>query len=79
MKQHRDVGGHGGLGDRRYERYCAAFDRAEQCIQEGYFLDANRVDTTSRAKVGKRPASYQMHSFRSSAAEDHVLRFGKRH
>ena len=36
----RDFGGHGGLGDRRYRRYCAAFDRVQHCVREGYFLEA---------------------------------------
>src|ERR1035437_2661631 len=40
MAQYRDVGGHEGLGDRRYERYCAAFDRVEHCVAAGYFLEA---------------------------------------
>ncbi len=39
-KRYRDVGGHGGLGDRRYERYCDAFDRVEDCVKLGYFLEA---------------------------------------
>jgi hypothetical protein len=40
MPEYRDVGGHEGLGDRRYERYCAAFDRIEHCVTAGYFLEA---------------------------------------
>jgi hypothetical protein len=40
LKVYRDVGGHNGLGDRRYERYCAAFDRIEHCIGAGYCLEA---------------------------------------
>lgn len=40
QKQYRDVGGHGGLGNRRYERYCGAFDRVQHCVEAGYFLEA---------------------------------------
>lgn len=36
----RDIGGFGGLGQRRYQRYCAAFDRVEHCVESGYFLEA---------------------------------------
>jgi hypothetical protein len=43
MKEYRDVGGYGGLGDRRYERYCAAFDWIEHCVEAGYFLEAIAV------------------------------------
>lgn len=43
MKQYRDVAGHGGLGNRRYERYCAAFDWVEHCVKAGYFLEAIAV------------------------------------
>jgi hypothetical protein len=39
-KRYRDVGGYGGLGDRRFERYCAAFDRVKHCVESGYFLEA---------------------------------------
>ena len=37
----RDIAVHGdGLGDRRYYRYCAAFDRADRAMQDGYYLEA---------------------------------------
>ena len=40
MTRTRDVGGHDGLGNRRYERYVAAFDWANRCIDSGYYLEA---------------------------------------
>lgn len=40
MKRYRDVGGHGGLSNSRYKRYCDAFDRVEHCIEKEYFLEA---------------------------------------
>jgi hypothetical protein len=43
LKVYRDVGGHEGLGDRRYERYCAAFDWVEHCAEASYFLEAIAV------------------------------------
>jgi hypothetical protein len=42
-KRYRDVGGHDGLGDRRYERYCGAFDWVVHCVEAGYFLEAIAV------------------------------------
>jgi hypothetical protein len=42
-KRYRDVGGHDGLGDRRYERYCGAFDWVVHCVEAGYFLEAISV------------------------------------
>jgi hypothetical protein len=42
-KRFRDVGGYGGLGDRRYERYCGAFDWVVHCVGAGYFLEAIAV------------------------------------
>jgi hypothetical protein len=42
-KRYRDVGGHDGLGDRRYARYCGAFDWVEHCVEVGYFLEAIAV------------------------------------
>jgi len=36
----RDVGGHGGLGSRRHERYRAAFDRVMDCVEKEYYLEA---------------------------------------
>lgn len=36
----RDIAGEGDLGSRRYERYCAAFDRVVQSVESGYFLEA---------------------------------------
>ncbi len=34
----REYGGHGGLGDKRWERYSEAFDRVEQCLGSGQCL-----------------------------------------
>lgn len=42
-KKHRDVGGHDGLGDRRYERYLGAFDWVQHCIETKHFLEAIAV------------------------------------
>lgn len=42
-KQYRDIGGHDGLGDRRYARYCGAFDWVVHCVRSGYFLEAIAV------------------------------------
>jgi len=39
-KNTRDVGGHGGLGDRRYQRFCDAFGRVTDCVKERYYLEA---------------------------------------
>ena len=36
----RDVGGWGGLGRRRYERYRDAFDWVERCVANEYYLEA---------------------------------------
>src|SRR4051794_2157778 len=42
-KRYRDIGGHDLLGDRRYARYCGAFDWVVHCIAAGYFLEAIAV------------------------------------
>jgi len=36
----RDVAGGGDLGNRRFQRYCAAFDWVVDCIDKGYYLEA---------------------------------------
>lgn len=40
MKQTRDIGGYGGLGNRRYRRYSDAFDRVMDCVRAEYYLEA---------------------------------------
>lgn len=42
-KRYRDVGGYDGLGERRYKRYCGAFDWVVHCVDAGYFLEAIAV------------------------------------
>jgi hypothetical protein len=36
----RDTAGWGTLGSRRYQRYVAAFDWSERCVERGYYLEA---------------------------------------